>query len=459
MHPLGGLYDVITHTNIIFIHIHFFFVIFRYQQLQDDMTKDPPTSTEVVIDGVKVEVVYRPIMERHLLLVGASASISSGERLARATDSILPALTTAFGSEAAAFGSAKYKERVNSMFSTMFKQLGRVQGRLSASAAPSALLSDIGAVAAAECSKDERLEISDTLGMLETNGANAKLERTQACIAVGTCIFIHGVSIYNDMQKELFAATARYCEAQGLTRATVDTTLPLVSLWSEVFDSETKDGHGTFLLLTAFNNTVMATRMRAWHGAGRSRQAREPGPDPAQVHDAALKMHMLHVNGTLARATKRLPLSLIQRSTTRATLGARAKSWPLSLGAAGSASSSGLDFSEKVGGGGKYGKKRVQSHSSLKTSSVSGGGGGVGRGAVSLQDGGAGGSFVFDYVCHRGTEGVACFDTQEMPRDPLKASVRAELQQQFYNACSTIRKVLMHPGTDSERKPRHPTGI
>lgn len=30
-----------------------------YQQLQDDLTKDPPTSTEIVIDGNKVVVIYR----------------------------------------------------------------------------------------------------------------------------------------------------------------------------------------------------------------------------------------------------------------------------------------------------------------------------------------------------------------------------------------------------------------
>lgn len=32
------------------------------------------------------------------------------------------------------------------------------------------------------------------------------------------------------------------------------------------------------------------------------------------LYDAALKMHMLHVNGTLSRVVKRLPLGLIQRT-------------------------------------------------------------------------------------------------------------------------------------------------
>ena len=118
-------------------------------------------------------------MERHLLLVGASASLSSGAGLAVATDAILPALRTAFGSTAAAFSNSEFQERTDTMFATMFKRLGSTQGRAGPSAAPSALLRGMGAVPAARCSKDEGLEISDTLGMLETNGANSKLERRQ----------------------------------------------------------------------------------------------------------------------------------------------------------------------------------------------------------------------------------------------------------------------------------------
>ena len=210
--------------------------------------------------------------------------------------------------------------------------------------------------------------------------------------------------------------------------------------------SSHSEGHESFVLVTAFNNTVMATRLRAWHGAGRSSQERSAGPDPAQVNDAALKMHMLHVNGTLSRVVKRLPLGLIQR-TSPANLAARAKSWPLNLGTASKAGAAASAGSLSSGVGGRTGGGGGDS-SRVGGGSGSGGGGGGGGGAQrrTLQADGAEGSYVFDYLSYKDAEGVACFDTQAMPSDPLRSSVRVELQQQFYRACATIRRVLLHPG-------------
>lgn len=294
--------------------------ITMHAQLKLDITNAAPVSTQLRVGRSTVDVLYRVLPglsdpgEPFLLLVIADHAIVPGHMLAGAVDDALTALATVHGSATAAMLESARRPRVDGFWATFFRRY-RPGDAGSPRGAP---LASRGGLCKLACSDDQKVELFDVLEMVETAEANVLLHRPEACLATGCCLLVHGFEVYSNLQPAAVAAVTSVAAGQGLVEATVDGSVPFTIYWTEVlgFGAAVPEGatpaatatgaRPQFVLLAAMQHTILAVLLEGWHSSGRSELGRTQGPDQSHIYHAYLKLHMLHVNGTIGRIIKNL---------------------------------------------------------------------------------------------------------------------------------------------------------
>ena len=168
-------------------------------------------------------------------------------------------------------------------------------------------------------SLEEKLELVDTFGKPENDVATSKLDRAEACLCLGTAVYLHGVSIYNSLATTTFKMVSRICAGYGLLRATAEGSVSPLTVWSNVYDIIPSNADRVcFVLMIANKHSIIAKVLQAWHGGRRSQHERPPGPDQMQVQDSRLQSHILQANGTLTRIARNIHLDKLHPNAAKA---------------------------------------------------------------------------------------------------------------------------------------------
>ena len=438
-------------------------------ELEAKMTKSAPCTTRLEVAGTAVQCVYRRVMRRYLLVVAASDTIATEDQLCAYTDSALATLAHVHGSlEVAFLGSVERRVRLDCFFSTMFKRLCCLFGSAAASKAgavvqhscASDLASRSGHCFILDTSLEEKLELVDTFGMPETNVATAKLDRAEACLCVGTAVYLHGVNVHNDLATRAFKGVTGVCAHYGLLRATAEGSVPPLTVWTDVYDMGAnpadRETRPCYVLMVANRHSVIAKVLQAWHGGKRSQHERAPGPDQMQIQDSRLQSHMLHVNGTLNRIARNIHVDRLHPNAA----GTRVQ-WSRSGSGAG-AGSSGPGALKRSDTGVTSSMQQHAPRSPTRKRTVRRGKGPVdslrslSASSQSLDEIGEDRA-IYDYLALGDHRGVLCFDTQAFPTDQSRATLRFEISRHFYSACEQISQVLRPQGGASE--PFQPAGM
>eukprot|EP00039_Didymoeca_costata_P003254 m.66380 g.66380 ORF g.66380 m.66380 type:complete len:765 (+) comp11802_c0_seq2:431-2725(+) len=288
-----------------------------FLMLEAQVTKDAPNMIKMDINGHTTNVTLRLLGLNHLFVVAASEEICDYPPLDTGVSEMLTILGALYSPLEVAFSDDIHKERMDAMFSIFFQRLA-----LNCSAddrenilSHSLFWAGLPGVPSYDCTPDENLEISDTLGSLETNGANSKLNRDEACITIGSCLFVDGVNIQCNLPSSVFRTVCSVCHGFGLLSITAERKVPTTSHWMEIHnirrENFSQDGK-TYLLITTTETSLFAVVLQGWNS--------NYVVDEMHMADARLVLHMLRVNGTLKRIARNVLLASNQSKKVRHTV-------------------------------------------------------------------------------------------------------------------------------------------
>lgn len=429
------------------------------EHVQQALGQDSLRASSVQIRGEDVHVVFSRVSQQHVLAVAASTCMTDAAALAAKVTQTVPLIRVLHGSASRAFDRADRVPRLDVLFHQLFRNVCR-ESTASTDGSTAGFLGQFDCPFGLHASANEKIEVNDALYLLESNSSKARLDRAEACLTVGECLFVHGAAFHSTIPNEAMAVVAKVCEAYGFLEATRGEPLAMNSIvtWMGVHNlpgmpastkpkqsESSREPLSTFLVVGAMKTAVMAVVLQAWHGGGRSQLKRPKGPDRLHMKDVLLKLHLLDVNGTLSRLTQKVPTGLLRP---QAVLPPDFDPPKLS------------SFFHELQAGSpkrrpapkKY-RKRLGSKAAHAGGDSSGGssggsraslGSGLGSQALLENPTDTAACFgpVLDHVYLHEPAGIVCLYAKAMPLDATRYAARAAISKQFFLACKTVKRVL-----------------
>lgn len=281
-----------------------------FTQMEEVITKDQPSASVLELGSEKdsVTVLYKRINADCILVLAASTAMVHPTTLVNSFDNALSAIESLVGP--LADGGAALFRREQSQLNAFFRAYF---SRLADLSPGNCLLSSVAAAPKVSCDPALKLEIGDILDLLETKGVNIALGQPDQSLTLSSCLIYCGVVVHSHMSPEDLQITLNICahysllDIGSLPNPQLSACFPVYGTSANSPDSD------AFLVVSTLEHAIVCVLIKSWRQTkflpGGSRQVSllervtetVPLPGLEHIRDIELRLHMLHVNGSLSR--------------------------------------------------------------------------------------------------------------------------------------------------------------